>query len=67
MAHLIIAAFWSERIVTDEVAAALGRDNFPDRDGRPGAVVSFPEETVVLPGFRRIMERLDLAEINDAA
>jgi hypothetical protein len=64
--YLIVGAFWSDTDVTDEVADAISADVFPRAEGRLGAVVSFSEATAQLPGFARVMDRLDLAEVNAA-
>jgi len=63
--YLIVAAFWSDTDVTDDVTAALNHEVFPRAPGRRGAVVSFKFATADRPDFRRVMERLGLAEVND--
>ena len=62
---LIIAAFWQASDNTADVAHAIRSELFPGVDGYKGAVVSFrqdrgPDEF----DFQRMMERLDLEEVN---
>lgn len=64
---LIVAAFWSQTDVVDEVADAVGSQVFPRPDGYRGAVVSFKLTVADSADFRRTMYRLDLAEVNDRA
>ena len=63
--YLIVAAFWSDTDIVDEVADAVGADVFPRPEGLRGAVVSFRYEVADDFGFQRLMERLDLREVND--
>jgi hypothetical protein len=61
---LHIAAFWIDGDDGDEIA-----DYLQDRKlaKSRGAVVTFSLDTANDPGFQRVMERLDLAEVNERA
>lgn len=63
--YLILAAFWSDSDCVEAVADALDPERFDRSDKTRAAVVSFALATTEQPGFGRVMERLDLAELND--
>jgi hypothetical protein len=63
--YLIVAAFWSDTDVVDEVAEVVSHDHFPRPEGRRGAVVSFRNEIADRPDFKHVLERLDLREANE--
>lgn len=63
---LIVAAFWSDHDITDEVAEAVSHRRFPEPDGWPrGAVVAFRREVATSHHFRQTLRLLDLLELTD--
>lgn len=64
--YIILAAFWSDEDVTDEVAKVVNRRTFPPAKGKPpGAVVSFRREIAESPNFERDLRGFDLDELYD--
>lgn len=59
---LHIAAFWVDGDVGDELSDYCAKRKI---EGTHGAVVTFKPATAEKLGFRVIMERLDLAELNE--
>ena len=63
--YLIIAAFWSDDDVTDRVAKAIRRRDFPSPPGyHRGAVVAFRYEIADSCSFRHDLGRFNLSELN---
>ena len=61
---LHIAAFWIDSDRGDELADFCAELKL---EGSRGAVVTFSEAVADEASFRHVMERLDLAEVNDRA
>ena len=59
---LHVAAFWIDSDRADEVGDFCAELK---SEGTRGAVVTFSEATAADPGFRRVMERLQLEEVNE--
>lgn len=59
---LHVAAFWVADDRVEELADLFAAMKI---EGTAGAVVTFRPEVADEPGFRRVMERLDLAEVNE--
>lgn len=63
--YLHLVAVWLAEDRTEELAAVVRGTGYPAPAGYPrGYTVSFRREVADSPSFRRVLERLDLAELN---